>query len=305
MKINTRSKNTHTLPNFIIIGASRSGTTSLYHYLRQHPQIYMSPIKETNFFAFDNKLNYKPELQNHFKIRTFDDYVDLFKQVSSEKIIGEASTRYLRTPFSARCIHNLLADIKLIAILRNPVDRFYSDYLARIRRKREYRNFSDFVESEISNFSYESYVYSILFPGLYYSNLKRYTELFDSNNLKIFIFEDFISDKKNFFARLLKYLDVDTNFAPDFDINYNPSGLPRNKYLEMLIGGNKYTKKLKSMIPYKMLTPINRITMNLQKNNLYKPEMPPSLREKLISFYKPEIIKLQDLIQRDLSSWLT
>jgi len=73
----------------------------------------------------------------------------------------------------------------------------------------------------------------------------------------------------------------------------------------MLIGGNKYTKKLKSMIPYKMLTPINRITMKLEKNNLYKPEMPPSLREKLISFYKPEIIKLQDLIQRDLSSWLT
>jgi len=231
MKINTSSENTHTLPNFIIIGASRSGTTSLYHYLRQHPEIYMSPIKETNYFAFDSEFKYKPDEQNKFRIRSFDDYIKLFKHAKLERAIGEASPRYLSTPLSARRIHNLLPDIKLIAILRNPVDRIYSAYLARIRRKREYRNFSDFVESEISNFSYESYVYSNLFPGLYYSNLKRYTELFSSDNLKIFIFEDFISDKKNFFARLLKYLDVDTNFAPDFDINYNPSGLPRNKYL--------------------------------------------------------------------------
>ena len=125
------------------------------------------------------------------------------------------------------------------------------------------------------------------------------------SRLRIFIYEDFISDKKNFFARLLKYLDVDTNFVPDFNINYNPSGLPNNRFLDYFLKGNKFTKKIKLIIPYKMFVPIYKIAMRIQKRNLYKPEMSHSCREQLISFYKPEIIKLQDLIQRDLSSWLT
>ncbi len=304
MNMNRSSNNTQTLPNFIIIGGSRSATTSLYHYLGQHPQIYMSPIKETNYFAYDSEFNYNELVLRRFRIRTLEDYTSLFSKIRTEKIIGEASPRYLSTPFSASRIHDLLPNIKLLAILRNPVDRVYSNYFARIRRGEETDGFSDVVESEIRNFSKMEYVYSILHPGLYYTNLKRYIDLFYRNNLKINIFEDFISEQPGFFKEVLNYLDVDTNYMPDFNINYNPTGIPKNKFFNTILEGNKYTKKLRYILPLRLKVPIDRIMMRLKKRNLVKPQMPESTRERLVCFYRDEILKLQDLIERDLSAWL-
>ena len=115
------------LPSLIIIGAPRCGTTSLHAYLGQHPDVYMSPLKETNFFLFDQK---KPafagpdgESINRDSIYRLEDYRKQFVPRTTEKAAGEASPRYLGSTGTAARIHAFLPDVKLIAILRNPVKR--------------------------------------------------------------------------------------------------------------------------------------------------------------------------------------
>src|SRR3954467_3210280 len=137
------------LPNFILAGAPKSGTTALYHYLRQHPQIYMSPIKEPTFFGASDFLTQddiranveaeRPKLQayleqhrlhvTHYLITEWKDYLELFREVHGQTAIGEASVSYLSLPSSAAAIHSALPNVRLIFMLRDPTERLFSLYL--------------------------------------------------------------------------------------------------------------------------------------------------------------------------------
>ena len=118
-----------TLPNFIVIGAAKCGTTSLVHYLAQHPQVFMSAEKEPRFFAPEFFTKYisgpirKGTIRNEMEVK---EYEGLFDDVTTEKAIGEASTEYIFFPETPKRIKKLLPDVKLIAILRNPSDRAFS-----------------------------------------------------------------------------------------------------------------------------------------------------------------------------------
>ena len=121
------------LPNFVVIGAAKAGTTALYWYLQEHPEVFMSPLKETNFFAYgvdpEGRLLYgDPEL-HRFPIKNLDAYADLFAGAGDEKAVGEASPIYLECPEAAGRIQQLLPEARIICGLRDPVDRAYSDYL--------------------------------------------------------------------------------------------------------------------------------------------------------------------------------
>src|SRR3712207_6354190 len=116
-----------TMPNFLIIGAMKSGTTALYYYLEQHPEIYMSPVKEPNFFSSQEQENAADAVTD------IGTYQHLFRGVSGEKAIGEASHSYLYEPGAAAEIRRYLPEAKLIAILRNPIDRAYSHFLHMVR----------------------------------------------------------------------------------------------------------------------------------------------------------------------------
>src|SRR3712207_4104321 len=113
-----------TLPNFLVIGAMKSGTTALYYYLEQHPEIYMSPVKEPNFFSQENAAD---------TVTHIGTYEQLFKGASGKKAIGEASHSYLYEPRAAAEIRRYVPKVKLIAILRNPIDRAYSHFLHMVR----------------------------------------------------------------------------------------------------------------------------------------------------------------------------
>ena len=119
------------LPNFLIIGAAKGGTTSLYHYLNQHPQVYMSPMKEPRFFALENeKLNFQnpDKAINKTSVTSLSEYYKLFDGVTNETAIGEASPLYMYSTKAVERIAHYVPTAKLIAILRNPVDRAYSCY---------------------------------------------------------------------------------------------------------------------------------------------------------------------------------
>jgi hypothetical protein len=286
-----------TLPNFIVIGAYKSGTTSLYNYLRQHPEIFMSRIKEPNFFAHEKKAKMMREEGKEVRvIDNMDSYQDLFKKVTNEKAIGEASPIYLGTPLAAKRIKETIPDVKLIAILRQPVDAFYSDHNMRIRESRKLEN--DFRERFMD---IENRIRSGKISGpMYYSQLKTYYDLFDASQIKVYLFEDLIKNSSAVFQDIFRFLGVDDTFRPDMSETYNPGGLPKNQKLGEILTNLLKKKKLIKKVPF-----LRKALLRLQQANTVKfPPLSPDLRRELTSIFREDIQNLQKLIGRDMNAWL-
>lgn len=300
-----------TLPNFLIIGAMKSGTTSLYHYLAQHPQIYMSSVKEPKFFAlegtsWDSEPLGPGGLTKIKGIREWETYQELFSGVSTETAIGEASPIYLYAPLAAENIRQTLPHVKIVAILRHPVDRAYSHFLHWVQRGLEPLG-ADFVkvwneeDDRIAGDWSPNYHYK--HRGFYYNQLKRYYDRFDRDQIRIYLFEDLHQDPITLMQDLFNYLEVDPAFIPQTDQQYNVSQIPQNSQLNQFIDRPNLAKMiLKPFIPKAWR---DRLKNNLKQKNAIKPKLDPELRHQLTQDYREDILKLQDLIQKDLSLWLT
>ena len=290
-----------TLPNFLITGAMKAGTTSLYKYLNQHPGIFMSPNKEPGYMSFGDTVNCK-ESKNLFpnRICSYREYELLFQQVRDEKAIGEATTSYLDCLRAPARIKELLPNVKLIAVLRDPAERAYSHFLynkkvfvedlptLEIALKEEHNRVTD-------KFGYR---YKYLGKGLYFKHLSYYLKCFTEDQIKILLFDDLKNDPMKLLQEIFTFLEVDESFEPDISIKYNTSGVWRNDAIKTLL---KQCQALR-LIAEKRLAPkivsyLGKIMMKPQKCN-------PSLRREMISHYRQDILLLQNLIQRDLSSWL-
>jgi len=217
------------LPNFLIIGAASCGTTSLYHYLEQHPQIFMSSQKETRFFAFEGqKPDFKGPNDKRFTIVTdIKTYLSRFNGVSNEVAVGEASTNYLYSVDAPKRIHHHIPKVKLVAILRDPVERAYSNYL-NAKKFGETKNFTDSLKAEPERISKNwSWFWHYKNKGFYYKQLKRYYELFDKSQLEIFRYEDFRHKPLKTMKEIFSFLNVDESFNPDMSVCHNKTTYPR------------------------------------------------------------------------------
>ena len=300
-----------TMPNFLIIGAMKSGTTALYHYLKQHPQIYMSPIKEPNFFAFEGEdLNFKgpkgeQEWINQASITNLETYQQQFAEVSTEIAIGEASATYLCTPKAPERIKHHLPNAKLIAILRNPVGRAYSAFTHLRRDGQEpITNFSEALEQEktrIAKHWVPIYYYQQL--GFYAEQLQRYYELIDRQQIRVYLYEDFSRDPMAILQDIFHFLGVDENFAPDTSLLHNASGKAKNKALNDFLRTKHPVKDIfKPLFPKDLR---QRLVVSLQNFNLQKnAPLSPELHQQLSNLYRQDIQNLEKLINRDLSTWL-
>ncbi len=286
-----------TLPNFMIIGVAKAGTTSLYRYLEQHPQVFMCPIKGTNFFGYEDARAWKwtdegdpPMLQN-FQARTFEEYEACFAGASDEIAIGEASPQYFRCPTAARRIHECIPDVKLVASLRNPADRAFSGFLMRTRR-------GEAVKSSYEELTPEA---SHVREGFYYKRMKRYFDTFPRHQIKIYIFEEFKKDPAKVVVDLYDFLGVDTNFVPDTSTRHNPAGVPKLRLLNRLFFSPTLIRIAQSVLPESL----QRVAKRVQQQNLKAPpKIPAELRAKLLDLYREDILKLEALLDRDLSIWL-
>ena len=168
-----------TMPNFFIVGAQKAGTTSLYYYLKQHPQIYMSPRKEPHFFEGMHWDFYRPG-RMALPVTDLADYQALFEGVTDEKAIGEASASYLYSPKAPTLIKRSIPYARLIAILRNPADRAYSNFLHCVRAGRE--SIVDFAEALRVEEGRIKGNWGPLWhykqKGFYYAQVKRYLDTF-------------------------------------------------------------------------------------------------------------------------------
>ena len=296
------------MPNFLIIGAAKSGTTSLYHYLKQHPQIYMSPIKEPRFFAFDGmKVDFcgpRDENLNRGTITEIEAYRALFQAVSNELAIGEASPTYIYNSRAPGRIKHYIPNVKLIAILRNPAERAYSSFTGLIRDGREpLTDFAEALRQEETRASNNwSFFWHYKKRGFYYIQLKRYFDLFNREQIKIYLYEDFRDNSLGILKDIFRFLDVDDTFVPDVSLKHNVSGIPRNRAIHIFLAKpNSIKSILERIIPERLRW---RMRLGLIHRNLIKTPLRSDVRKHLVQDYREDILKLQDLIQRDLSRWL-
>jgi len=296
-------------PNFLVIGAAKAGTTLLYYTLKQHPQIYMVSVKEPNFFALQEKdLNSIKGIANSRYlaqcITTKEQYEKQFEAVTDEVAIGEVSPIYLYNPKAPTRIKNYIPEIKLVAILRNPVERAYANFLHHIREGLEtVEDFSEALDQEeyrIKNNWWWGFHY--VKAGFYSEQLIRYYNQFSPHQIKVYLYEDLKENPQQLFQDLFNFLGVDSKFQPDLSEQYNVSGIPKNRLWHQLLSKpSTWKAPFKILVPFKLRQNLRRKSQN---QNLVKPEMPPVLAQHLKEVYSEEIMTLQKLLKRDLSHWL-
>lgn len=298
------------MPNFIIVGAQKSGTTALARYLQQHPQIYMSPVKEPGFFDFEGlEPNFcGPGDAEWYRypniVNDIDSYCKLFAGVSTETAIGEATTWYLYSPRAPERIQHYIPDVKLIAILRNPVDRAYSAFMHTVYEEREpLRDFAKALKEEEKRIANNwEYRWRYKQMGFYSAQLKRYFDLFDRSQIRVYLYEDLNENPIGLLNDIFQFLNVDIDFIPDVTSRHNASGIVKSRALHKLVyDDNPIKNAVKSILPGDFR---KKIVAQLKIQNLAKIPCPSDVRRKLLEDFCKEVSELQSLIHRDLSEWL-
>lgn len=293
-------------PNFIIIGAMKGATTSLYTYLKQHPDVFMTHIKEPMFFNnFETENNYIVKGRKGSKISTLKEYYALFDNVENEIAYGEASPAYIYNKNCATLIKKHLPEVKIIAILRQPVKRAYSNYLHAKRADREPINsFIGAINSEEERIEKNwSSLYHYKEKGFYFRQLSRYFKEFKKEQIKVILFEDIIDDPQKITKEVFEFLRVDSSFTPDTSKKANVAGKPKGVagWIVMKLRKNNLIPN----IEFSKYLPEFSVSYIL-KTIYSKPEKIDNKTIKSLTnkYYKEDIKQLEKLIERDLSNWL-
>ncbi|TPE48411.1 sulfotransferase family protein [Amaricoccus solimangrovi] len=275
-----------TLPNFLIIGAPKAGTTSLYDYMREHPQIFMSDPKETRFFAYRGQGGDR----TRWPVQSLEEYEALFAPVRDEIAIGEATPHYLIYPHVAERIHDLLPEARLIASLRNPVDRSYSVYQMNLRNQGTNTGLP-YAEAIRSDHNLRE---------TYADKLERYFALFPRERIRIILLEDLEGRPEAVMRGLFEFLGVDPAFRPDLSRISNPGGEPRIKLLHDLLAHPGLRDFGRKFLPRDAVEKLK----DLRGRNLRKQPMSAADRKAALAIFREDILATGTLIGRDLTHWL-
>ncbi|MEM6613627.1 MAG: sulfotransferase [Cyanobacteria bacterium P01_C01_bin.72] len=293
-----------TLPNFLIIGAAKSGTTALHKYLQQHPQIYMTPNKETNFFAFEGQeINFQgigDEALKEFSITNLSSYEAEFSGASQELGIGEACPSYLYYPQAASRIKKYIPNVRLVVMLRNPIERAYANFLHTIRDNREpHTSFALALQDEATRIANNwEWFWHYIQVGFYGKQLQHYYKIFASDQIKVYLYEDLKANAIATLQDIFRFIEVDSTFVPDMTLRPNKSGMAKNKLLHrILTKPNPIKTLLKPLFPA-------QLRQKIQHQNLNTPQISHEVRQYLLDLYRADILLCQDLIQRNLEPWI-
>ena len=302
-------------PNFLVIGAGKCGTTSIDQYLKQHPQVFMSPVKEPNFFGLElkseNDFSFdEDELKFYLSsVTDIDSYQGLFDDVRDEIAIGEVSNTYLYHEDALSNIKKHVPHVKLIAIFRQPAERLYSRFLHLARDNRlPTEEFSDCLNEDSIWWQRDDLVKE----GFYYKHLSKFYDHFDSSQIKVFLYENLRGNPQGMMNEIFEFIGVDKEFVPDSSVKFNTSGFVKNSTMDGLIGYNSWlVKGLKKIMPKRLFETIKnslgiqKIVSNMRQKNLARPKLDEGMKNKLTAIYESDIRNLSKLINRDLSHWMT
>lgn len=272
------------LPNFLVIGAPRCGTTWIGENLRQHPDIHMPARKELHFF------------DRHYD-RGIAHYEAAFSDWKGEKAVGEATPDYLHGFYTAHgrdvaeLIEKHLPNVKLIASLRNPVDRAYSHFM-NVKAKHEHNADLTF-EEKLRKVRGEA---EIIKEGFYADHLKRYYALFPPENILVLLYDELATDPKAFLRRIYRFLEVDPDFESD----------ATEARINMAAGKKRLARSAPLWYLSRALSRLDahRLSERIRKLNARpEPGMSAETRQMLIDTYREKNAELEALLGRDLRHW--
>ena len=298
-------------PNLFIVGQQKSGTTALHSFLNEHPDIYMSKVKEPHFFCrdFHEESDSYYGSQLYYPFRDEDSYLKLFSKATSEKIIGESSTQYLYSKVAAREIHKFNPDAKIIIMLREPASFLYSyhNHLMTETMESE-KDFSKALLLEALRKQGKHIGNRIMSPSLlyyseignYYKQVKRLYETFNSSQIKVIIFEDFQGNNDKFYRETLDFLGVNSNFSA----NYRSVHARKKVRFEILnyivhnptllkISGRIFSPAFNGIIRTKI---VERFLLKQD----FKNPIPSEIHDRLMRTFKQEVLEISQLIEIDL-----
>jgi hypothetical protein len=308
-----------TIPDFIICGAAKAGTTTLHGILDEHPNVFL-PKKEIHFFDIDNiiqhgSFNFYDEKSDKWITQQMDSNPEKMwnwysSQFKNEKngIIGEDSTTYLASRIAAKRISVQKKKIKLLVLLRHPTKRAYSQYYHLLRSGRAIYSFEDTLRYS---------PYSILGWSMYLEHLENYFQFIPREQIKVVVFENFLKDKKTVLKEICDFLNVDFDLLPQqsLDIHRNQARLPKSTRLQILmnrslrnLGGIRHSTSLpnppekthKGRLPF-LLSKVHNV-FNPQSSTV-PPEMKPSTKKLLDNFFVNELDGLNELLGEDVLSY--
>lgn len=286
------------LPNFFIVGTPKAGTTSLYYYLEQHPDIFMSPIKETNYFSYE-EIKAQGLFYNEEHIDSISKYEEQFKDAQNKKAIGEASVSYLYYPDVPSKIKKFNPESRIIIVLRNPVDRGFSHYLMDRRLGFVSLSYEDIVWRKSKHPQAHLYYQQYVMLGQYYEQIKRYLDAFGEQQVKILFYDDIVKDMDKVIKELYEFLNVDSSFTPDTQQQYNVHSSPKNVFIQKIYAQKEFRKIAKKIFGENVQDKIKDYFFRKDK-----PALNNELKADLIEIYKDNIYKTSDLLKRDLTGWM-
>jgi hypothetical protein len=304
------------VPDFLIVGAARSGTTAVFSYLVRHPQVFMPQAKEPMFLSVYGQdwsyVDIRTGKRARYVVEKLDDYLNLFLPAKNGQMIGEASALYLyRYQTSIRNIHDLYGEnalgLKIIILLRNPVERAWSHYWLRRRNGEESLPFELAIQPEVIRQRLEQHYVSgfdYIGFGKYFHQVKAFQENFPQ--VRILLFEDMVQNMARAGRDLGEFLGLD---GVPFDMKekrINAAGPPKNRFFAILekfvYRPNALKSFLKVLLPYGMRASLK---YQLAGRIFNREQMDSQLKKELLNIYREDILALAQLIRRDLSPWLS
>lgn len=274
-------------PDLFVAGVPRAGTSSLWDYLNQHPQIFMSRVKEPHFFS-----DFKPKIVPVTKNESA--YMRLFARASDEQLLGEATPNYLCDPAAPARIARVSPAARIVIVLRDPVARAYSDYWHKVRYGRESRPFLERIQVQLADPRRRMPGPGYVGAGLYAEPLGRYLETFGDRVLVLFQ-DELSADTRGELRRVLEFLGVDVAVADRLRLGVrNATALPRNALVRRLYRSPRLRAAGVRVIPQPLQPGLERLM--LRRDGL--PAMEPEARRLLREFYEAEPAALEPLLGR-------
>ena len=295
-------------PNFLIIGAAKAGTTALWSFVRQHPDVFMPALKEPHHFAFEADRPAPPfkgpgaTIQDAVTDRAA--YRALFAGAGSARAVGEASALYLYLPDAVARIHRELPDVRLVAVLRQPADRAFSSYLHLKRQGREPApSFESALELEQERIRDGwGFLWRYRDLGHYPAQVRRYLEVFGADRLLVHLFDDLVAEPLVVLRRTWEFLGVDSSFSPDLSARPNVGGVPRRGWRGRLLGrGSPVRRVAAAIVPSRWRRRAGAVA---DRHALQRETIASEIRRRLTTEFGPEIEELATLVGRDLRAWL-
>ena len=295
-------------PNFLVVGAGRSGTTSMHHYLGQHPEVFVPAHKSPSYFYCIDattpvELERRLEVRNYF-VPDLRDYVRLFETRGTEPTVGEVSPAYLSSTRVAGRIAEWNPEMRIIAVLRNPVDRVRARYVARRQSGLERApDLAAAIAPELDQpLDLDDTAGTYLAAGFTSHVLRTYVERFPRENLCFRSFDDLVADPQSFMAGVFVFLGVDPTFEVDMSRVHNKSGGQISNPLMRFLWSRSALART-AVRPYIPVSVRDRALSLATRNTQPRSDWSETARF-LTGYYAEEVKDLAAVTGLDLGKWL-